>query len=323
MAFRTPLWTAGASHDTDVLRQSTAALLSAPGVCTSADLRVTQRGAGANMSVDVAAGRCGILDRICWSDAIVNLPIGAPPAGGLSRIDSIQAILDDDGSGSGSWEILPVPGTASASPSPPPVPGNAEELAWVLVTSGTASILNAAITDRRRYATATATAPVLPPSGRDGQVITVGSRHWVRRDGAWAELAPVSAHRTTQQWPAPFGLYNQTWGVWGSPVELGAPGRPVTVTGRVDAVLTATASGGAGTLRVETSFDGGATWQPGQELGTPVANPIFGAPLSTSHTRSGTPSGPVQVRVQGQRVSASPVVTAAAGVITATMHPAT
>src|ERR1035437_9505974 len=73
------------------------------GVVGTADLKVSQRGAGANMSVDVAAGVCwiqGTSDLIkqgnyrCTNDAVSNLVISAAD-GAHPRLDVIYATVND------------------------------------------------------------------------------------------------------------------------------------------------------------------------------------------------------------------------------------
>lgn len=154
MTLHMPLWITGEEHDAAVLRQVGSMFL--PGVVGVGDLSVTQRGLGANMSVDVAAGLCVLPgpegNYIARSDEAVNVTISAAPSVGNQRIDSVYAApLDPDaiGSGSAGWTIDKVTGTPSASPSAPALPAYAIELARITLTSSSTSITSGLITNRR------------------------------------------------------------------------------------------------------------------------------------------------------------------------------
>lgn len=126
------------------------------------ELAVTERGAGANMSVDVAAGNAFIAGtQASWqgmyhasNDAVKNLTIAAadPTDDRIDIVvatvrDSIYSGLDDD------WILQVVTGTASPVPTPPATPDNSLVLAEVLVAAGATSIVDADITDTREYYT--------------------------------------------------------------------------------------------------------------------------------------------------------------------------
>lgn len=133
-------------------------------------LLVTPRVAGANMSVDVAAGRAVIKGddeanqgsyRVI-STAAENLPIGAAP-GSNSRIDLVIARVRDasvTGGVSSDWILEVIPGVVAAAPVAPAVPNTAIPLAQVLVAAGTVSIIAGMITDRRTSAGNNAYSPV-------------------------------------------------------------------------------------------------------------------------------------------------------------------
>lgn len=138
----------------------------APGIEVSTDLEVTQRGAGANLSVDVAAGACWILGNDSndtyneqpnyWqlSQATVNVPLTtADPTN--PRIDLIVVkVYDDQFSGaSKKGAIEPVDGTPAGSPVAPTQPENTYVLAQVQVDANETTILDADITDQRSLAT--------------------------------------------------------------------------------------------------------------------------------------------------------------------------
>jgi hypothetical protein len=128
-------------------------------------MAVTQRAAGANMSVDVAAGAVVIAGTDSANQgkyvgkltAPVNVAIAAAPGAGLTRIDLVYARVFDTAAIGGTLDELtvekPLTGTAVASgPVPPALPASSEALAQIAVAAGTASITNALITDRRRQA---------------------------------------------------------------------------------------------------------------------------------------------------------------------------
>lgn len=127
-------------------------------------LGVTQRGAGANYSVDVAAGYAVVLgddqsDQGCYvihSDAVVNVPIASPPGSG-SRVDRIiMQIRDPDAGGlAGNDAVITVlTGTpAPSNPTTPPLPGSAIPLATLTITAGLASVTSPQIADARVFAT--------------------------------------------------------------------------------------------------------------------------------------------------------------------------
>lgn len=125
-------------------------------------LLVGPRAAGANMSVDIAAGRAVIKGddeanqgsyRVT-STAVENRALGAAP-GSDSRIDLVVAQVRDanvTGGASSDWDIIVIPGEVAAAPVAPAVPPTAIPLAQVLVAAGTLSIDAAKITDRRTSA---------------------------------------------------------------------------------------------------------------------------------------------------------------------------
>lgn len=132
-------------------------------------LKVTQRGAGANMSVDVASGpgwvkgdasaRSGLYH--VHNQGVVNVPVAAN-ASGSPRIDQIVLHIYDTvdiaGSGTDTPALEIVQGTATGGATldnrsgAAALPANAIRLADVLVANGAASILDASIRDRRPWA---------------------------------------------------------------------------------------------------------------------------------------------------------------------------
>jgi hypothetical protein len=125
---------------------------------------VSQHAAGANMSVDVAAGRALIPGTdvtnqgsySVWSDAVTNVPLAAAPGTGQSRIDVIVLQVRDDfviGGGHSDFVIVPIQGTAAATGSQtiPTIPASSVALAQVLVGPLVTSIVTANITDVRPF----------------------------------------------------------------------------------------------------------------------------------------------------------------------------
>lgn len=128
-------------------------------VATTGDFSVTQRGAGANMSVDVSAGfaMVGGTESAtqgnygAYNDAVVNVAISASDPTN-ARIDVIGIrIRDAEYSGANNdAAIIVVTGTPSGAPAVPTLPADFLSLAHVAVAALAASIVNANITDKRR-----------------------------------------------------------------------------------------------------------------------------------------------------------------------------
>jgi hypothetical protein len=164
MVLEDPLWQDGTTYPARLHRQFIEDVFNIEGVIdpSTGALRVAPRAAGANMSVDVAAGRAVIKGddeanqgsyRVI-STAVENVPIGAAP-GSDRRIDLIVARVRDaavTGGVSSDWLLEVIPGTVAASPVAPAVPSTAIPLAEVTVTSTTTSITAAEITKDRRTA---------------------------------------------------------------------------------------------------------------------------------------------------------------------------
>ena len=157
-------YTTGTGMREDMLMQAFNILNHQAGIVLSGDLVVTQRVAGANMSVDVAKGRCFVLNSSYvantanttrfWgmlSDAITNLAISTNVSGS-TRYDLIIAKIDtgaaanDYATNVGTIEV--VDGTPGAGQ--PATPSNSLLLAVLEIPDGTtAQIVNADITDSR------------------------------------------------------------------------------------------------------------------------------------------------------------------------------
>lgn len=209
-----PLWLQNGNYTADEDRVLIAGLGLGEGVADHPHFKVTQRAAGSNMSVDVAPGTAyiagdtgsGTRGYIQASDAVVNVPIDAPP-GSNSRIDLICIHIEDAAVGGGvnnRGTLLPVTGTSAASPTAPAVPANAIKLAEITVPSGTTTVVNSRIADKRspmhRISTAPAASrlPVAPdgfittdPTSGEVAIARNGSGQWVNIDAASERVAVV------------------------------------------------------------------------------------------------------------------------------------
>lgn len=149
-------------------------LLSRVGVMSSTDLLVTERGAGANKSVDIAAGDAFFSYNnyafYGWNTAVLNSSdtVIADNTSGNPRIDAVVAYIDltvvssASSDNPGALKFKVVQGTPAGSPSAPNDAaiqssvgaGNPFlRLANVAVANGFTSIVNANITDTRTVAT--------------------------------------------------------------------------------------------------------------------------------------------------------------------------
>lgn len=142
------------------LRQYVGSLISTEGIRTSTDLQVTQRGAGANMSVDVSAG-AGVVQDDHGSGggfygatfpATTNVAISAADATN-PRIDRVVLRIRDQflGDATSAIDIFVVTGTPTAGATlvnlngAGAVPGSCLLLANVLVPAASSSVTNANI----------------------------------------------------------------------------------------------------------------------------------------------------------------------------------
>lgn len=157
------------------------------GVAGPTDLAVAQRAAGANLSVDVAAGVAWVKgdDAVtqpvyrCYNDAVVNLAIATANATN-PRVDRVIAEVRDSAfSGvNQDWRLRVITGTPAGVPVAPALPSNAISLATVSVPALDTTISTAQITDTRPMAMVGATGVMgpatvtsLPPNPYDGQEI--------------------------------------------------------------------------------------------------------------------------------------------------------
>lgn len=127
-------------------------------------LAVTQRGAGASMSVDVGTGAALVYGKRYKNTATVNLTIAAN-ASGNPRIDRVVAVWNRQAVAYAgvtpnidpkTCRLAVLEGTPAASPTAPALTQNAATvymipLAQVAVANGAVSILDANITDEREF----------------------------------------------------------------------------------------------------------------------------------------------------------------------------
>lgn len=160
MALDTPTWLQNGTYSARLDRIFADSLLTEgvmrPG---AGQLLVTQRGAGVNDSVDIAAGYAVISgddtpdqgNYIVRNTGTVNLPAAAAPVAN-SRIDLVCLRVNDPAAGGpvgDDAQFVYVSGVAAGSPVPPATPTSAIALARVLRTVGDTTVVNANITDAR------------------------------------------------------------------------------------------------------------------------------------------------------------------------------
>lgn len=173
MTVEKPLWMQGNTYPARLDRGILAQLWD-EGVMNLGALRVTQRGAGANFSVDIAAGTAVVQgddqaeqgNYLVRSTSTVNVTVSAAP-GANSRIDLIcLRVYDSNAGGVGTSAgqstgaitadtagFVHIAGTPSGSPVPPTVPASCLALATIgPITPSTSSIVNGLITDVRPLA---------------------------------------------------------------------------------------------------------------------------------------------------------------------------
>lgn len=207
-----PVWTQNNTFSARLDRQVIKALWS-EGVLSG--LAVGQRGAGTNMSVDIAAGSAVIEgddqsdqgSYLAITSVLENVAISAAP-GSNSRIDLVYYRVNDPNAGgpSGDDSSFGVAvGTADPSPTVPALPTSAIPLAEILVASGTVAITDAMITPRR-------SAALIRGSARPGSLVAyggaeanlAGSEDWLICDGAAISREDY------------FRLFNEIGTTWGS-----------------------------------------------------------------------------------------------------------
>lgn len=165
-------------------------------------LKVSQRSAGANMSVDVAAGTAVIFGDdvagqgmyMVYSDAVENITVPDPPASG-SRIHIVVAQVKDKLHNSGDWstyefDIELIEDTGSGAPD---TPDSALLLAQVAVAAAQTSVTDSDIADQRTQACLITSKPALVGSDASRTVVPFESELIWRTDLACHEVATDDA----------------------------------------------------------------------------------------------------------------------------------
>lgn len=249
-----PNWMQNRDYSARLDRQIIASLFY-EGVRTPGAYAVSERGAGANMSVDVAVGEAFVDGDdqpnqgtyFVESDAVVNIAIGAAP-GSNSRIDLVVLQVRDPNAGGPAGDdavIQVVAGTVAASPVAPAVPDSALVLAQVTVASGTASITTAMISNRRVIAGRKAAAGTLELYSGPVSLVPNG---WLVCDGA----AEVRADRPNLS--ALYALGGYPYGAGNGTTTFNKPDLRERVPLAAGATLTTIgATGGAATSTLTTA----------------------------------------------------------------------
>ena len=160
MSLLTPTWLQNGVYTARMDRVFADVLLTEGVIRPAAGLlRVTQRGAGANNSVDIAAGYAVITgddtadqgNYLVRNTATVNLVAAAAP-GANQRIDLVCLRVNDPAAGGpvgDNAQFVYITGVAAPSPVVPATPTTAIPLARILRTAGDTQVVNANITDVR------------------------------------------------------------------------------------------------------------------------------------------------------------------------------
>lgn len=160
-----PLWMqatggdAAISYSSADFRSVLDTLFAVEGVTTAGGFKLSQRGAGANFSIDCAAGKGVVIGDdganqrkyVVISNGTVNIATPTAPVSGTRVHRVIIRIRDKQviGSGTYDWTLELLEDTGSGTPA---LPSSAINLGTVSIASGQASVLNANITDTRALA---------------------------------------------------------------------------------------------------------------------------------------------------------------------------
>ena len=312
MTLRPPLFAQNSSYPASHLRDLISATLH-PGAVGIGDLRVSQRGAGPNMSVDVSPGQVVVPSEVasrgsylCSSTAVESVSLDASPGAGSSRVDLIVAQVTDAeyGDPADGWTLSAVTGTPGSSPSAPSAPAGSVVLAEVAVGSEVAAITDADVTDRRSFASPTIwlNGEALPPSGTPGQVAVGadGTPHW-RTGSAWVAGVSAGLFGAREARVDSFSVPASLVSVTGTTLSIPQPSGAVTVHASFDGRC---ALSGTVEIYSEVSFDGGLSWVAGGSSRQQTDGSAAQA-ISCHATKTGTPSGQVRCRLRAQRIGGS------------------
>lgn len=196
------------------------------GVATALDYQVTQRGAGANFSVDVAGGYVWVFGDdtagqgtyFVWSDGTINVVTPSAPASG-TRIHRLVLQIQDK-LNNGVWTgysaaLTLLQDTGSGTPAEP---NSALTLALISIAAGQASVLNANITDERPIIGSSApwVDPAIASGWHNNSTIANDENIQVRLQGGTVDMRGTFS-RSGSTWSngaiaftVPAGYYNLT-----------------------------------------------------------------------------------------------------------------
>ncbi len=128
------------------------------GVTSAGSFAVTQRGAGANFSVDVASGLAYVVGDdvtsqgtyVCWNDGTVNVATPSAPGSGTQIHRLVLQVQDKLNNGAWTGYTAALTVLADTGSGTPAEPNSAITLALISIAAGQASVLNANITDSRQ-----------------------------------------------------------------------------------------------------------------------------------------------------------------------------
>lgn len=265
-----------------------------PGVLAPTGLRVSQRTAGANISVDVASGSCVVAGSaasgqgsyLCASTAVENVALAAVPASGQKRIDLIVATVADSSvvGADDEWTIAAVTGTpTTGTPAAPTVPASSLALAEVLVVGGAATVTDAQITDRRVLSgTPTDAGSTTVAPSFEGQLMAQTGIVYVAQSGAWLAVnaapppRPKFYQATAASWTVSSGATDQTV----MSVSVPAPGWPARISAWAQGETGVTVSA-AGDHWLDHKIMIGATAGAAQRVGRTASGSMLDTRLVT------------------------------------------
>lgn len=203
MTLHTPVYMQPVSGDASIpfsgqeLRRNLQALLSVFSPAAQAGVTpldgqfaVTQHAAGANFSVDVAAGHAFVVGSDvanqsaygCWNDAVVNVTVPSPPASGTEVHRLVLQIEDKFNNALWTGYTANLTLLADTGSGTPAAPASSITLALISVAAGQASVLNANINDQRTLLPLTA--------GTSWQNMSLSSG-WTLGSGGYAQYKVI------------------------------------------------------------------------------------------------------------------------------------
>lgn len=286
-----------ATHTAQGDRLSLGGLVGQAGLAAAGQLTVVQRGAGANMSVDVGGGTCFVKGTSntyqgtyqCTNDGTVNVVLAAADLS-LARKDLIIARVNDAvyAGALNNWTLEVVQGTPNASPVEPALPASSLKLASVHVAANATTITNANITNANIYATSrlvsmpfVCTSTTRPTQGLvNGFTIyeTDSNVLAVYESGAWKDIGPRSTGLVSS------GLIAAATG-WTITIQqgilTGRTGQLLVIATRTGANIASSSTGNIGNVTVGTVVAG---WRPVIQVGWANGSngPITGGYLASN-----------------------------------------